>query len=68
METMSQTRHLQHLHACQECGRPFYLCSARDCGIAPEVCQACEMDRMDHYLNQPLLPLATKESPKHESR
>lgn len=41
----------RHEHACKECGRVFYLCSDRDCAIAPEVCQGCEMDRMDAYLS-----------------
>lgn len=42
----------RHLHACGECGRPFYLCSDRDCTLEPKVCQACEMDRQDGYLSQ----------------
>jgi hypothetical protein len=54
---------LQHLHACVECGRGFYVCTQRDCALAPEVCQGCEMDRMDAYLSQPVLNLTppTKE-------
>jgi hypothetical protein len=55
---MNRRHPLQHLHACVECGRPFYLCCERDCALAPEVCQACEMDRMDAAMSQPtfLLP------------
>lgn len=40
-----------HVHACLECGRPFYLCCERDCDLAPTVCQACEMDRQDAYFS-----------------
>ena len=39
-----------HTHRCTECGRAFYVCSERDCAMAPTVCQGCELDRMDAYL------------------
>ena len=41
----------QHVHQCAECGRDFYLCSQRDCCVAPEVCRGCELDRQDHWMN-----------------
>lgn len=41
----------RHLHSCTECGRGFYVCSERDCSLAPEVCQGCEMDRQDAYFS-----------------
>lgn len=42
----------RHLHACVECGREFFICSQRDCDLAPEVCAGCEQDRMDDYFNE----------------
>lgn len=42
--------HGRHTHLCQECGREFYLCSERDCDLAPAVCRGCEMDRQDAYV------------------
>lgn len=53
----------RHMHACKECGRPFYLCSERDCALAPDACQGCEMDRMDAYLSQPSLPIVGDADP-----
>ncbi len=42
----------RHTHQCSECGRPFYLCSERDCDLAPEVCRGCEMDRQDDFFDR----------------
>jgi hypothetical protein len=42
----------RHTHQCSECGRPFYLCSERDCTLAPDVCQGCEADRQDDYFDR----------------
>jgi len=42
----------RHTHQCSECGRPFYLCSERDCEMAPDTCRACEMDRQDDYMDR----------------
>lgn len=47
----------QHLHSCADCGRPFYVCTERDCDIAPAVCQGCELDRLDAHMTQPVLPI-----------
>lgn len=55
---------MQHAHACTECGRVFYLCSDRDCDLAPQVCQGCEMDRQDAYLNT-LEFNSTQQEPAH---
>lgn len=41
----------RHIHSCIECGREFFICSRRDCDLAPQVCAGCEQDRMDDYLN-----------------
>ncbi len=58
----------RHVHACVECGRGFYLCSERDCDLAPDTCRACEMDRLDAYFSQPALPLTRipQEPQSHE--
>ncbi len=53
----------RHTHQCSECGRPFYLCSERDCDMAPDTCRACELDRQDDYMDRiemgkPLPPMA----------
>ncbi len=42
----------RHTHQCSECGRPFYLCSERDCEMAPDTCRACELDRQDDYMDR----------------
>ncbi len=42
----------RHTHQCSECGRPFYLCSERDCEMAPDTCTGCEMDRQDAFFDQ----------------
>ncbi len=50
-----------HAHACTECGRTFYLCSERDCALAPAVCLGCELDRQDAYFSQ-----LDSQSPTHK--
>jgi hypothetical protein len=57
----------RHIHKCHECGRGFYLCSARDCDVAPEVCRGCELDRQDAYLNSLTTPpqLTHKDTTSH---
>jgi hypothetical protein len=58
----------QHLHACADCGRPFYLCSERDCAVAPEICQGCELDRLDAYFTQPTLPITCTTHGDHHGK
>jgi len=50
--TTHVTTRPRHMHRCAECQREFYLCSERDCTLAPEVCQGCEMDRQDAFFDK----------------
>ncbi len=49
--SLGRLHYLTHVHRCNDCGRGFYLCTERDCDLAPAVCRACEMDRQDAYLS-----------------
>lgn len=64
---MTRRHPLQHVHACTECQRPFFICCERDCDLAPDVCPACEMDRQDAYFSQPELPIRTADAALQET-
>lgn len=67
MRPAKKTHPWQHAHSCLECERVFFICTERDCDLAPEVCPGCEQDRMDAYFSQLMLPVATTHTPTPET-
>lgn len=65
MRVYNQHNRYGHTHNCDECKRVFYLCSERDCDLAPAVCRGCEMDRQDAYMNS--LEPKTNTNPKEQT-
>lgn len=41
-----------HMHCCVGCGRQFYICTPKDCAVAPTVCLGCEMDERDKRMTR----------------